>query len=356
MKFLFVVQGEGRGHLTQAISLSNMLQKNGHEIVGVLIGRSVVRQIPSFFIEQIGARIYTFDSPNFLPSASNKKPSLVKSVSLNLFWIPRFFHSIRFINNKIKELNPDRVINFYDLLTGLTYTFFRPKPPLICIAHQYIFIHPDYSSNPKIYSSLQALRFYTRVTSLGAKKMLALSFYPQKNKGRIQVVPPLLRQEVLHLNPLSGDYIHGYMLNSGFAEEIKKYNASYPDIPMHFFWDQKGAAETEIISPTLRFHLINDKKFLSYMAGCRAYATTAGFESVCEAIYLGKPILMVPAHLEQECNADDAVKVNAGIVSDHFDIICLLEFIPNYKPNNTFKSWVDDAEQVFMTLLTENPD
>ena len=35
MKFLFIVQGEGRGHLTQAITLEDMLQRNGHEVVEV---------------------------------------------------------------------------------------------------------------------------------------------------------------------------------------------------------------------------------------------------------------------------------------------------------------------------------
>ena len=44
---------------------------------------------------------------------------------------------------------------------------------------------------------------------------------------------------------------------------------------------------------TLSFHQLDDVKFLRYMAGCKAYATTAGFESVCEAMYLGKPLLMV---------------------------------------------------------------
>ena len=29
MKFLFIVQGEGRGHLTQAITLEDMLQRMG---------------------------------------------------------------------------------------------------------------------------------------------------------------------------------------------------------------------------------------------------------------------------------------------------------------------------------------
>ena len=47
--------------------------------------------------------------------------------------------------------------------------------------------------------------------------------------------------------------------------------------------------------------------FLEYMAGCKGYATTAGFESVCEAMYLQKPVLMVPTHIKQECNALDAM-------------------------------------------------
>ena len=33
MKFLFIVQGEGRGHLTQAITLEEILRRNDHEVV-----------------------------------------------------------------------------------------------------------------------------------------------------------------------------------------------------------------------------------------------------------------------------------------------------------------------------------
>ena len=38
MKILFIIQGEGRGHLTQALSLRQKLMAEGHEIVGVLVG------------------------------------------------------------------------------------------------------------------------------------------------------------------------------------------------------------------------------------------------------------------------------------------------------------------------------
>ena len=47
MKFLFIVQGEGRGHLTQAITLEDMLQRNGHEVVEVLVGKSSSRTLPT---------------------------------------------------------------------------------------------------------------------------------------------------------------------------------------------------------------------------------------------------------------------------------------------------------------------
>ena len=49
MKFLFIGQGEGRGHLTQAITLEEILRRNGHEVVEVLVGKSSSRRLTGFF-------------------------------------------------------------------------------------------------------------------------------------------------------------------------------------------------------------------------------------------------------------------------------------------------------------------
>lgn len=48
MKVIFVIQGEGRGHLTQALALKQMLLHEGHEVVKVLVGKSKNRVIPEF--------------------------------------------------------------------------------------------------------------------------------------------------------------------------------------------------------------------------------------------------------------------------------------------------------------------
>ena len=52
------------------------------------------------------------------------------------------------------------------------------------------------------------------------------------------------------------------------------------------------------------------------MADCSAMASTAGFESVCEAMCLGKPVMMVPVegHFEQYCNARDAPSGCSGYI------------------------------------------
>lgn len=103
MKFLFIVQGEGRGHLTQAITLEEMLLRNGHEVVEVLVGKSSSRTLPGFFNRNIHAPVKRFISPNFQPTADNKRADLKKSFAYNLLRFPEYFRSMCYINQRIKE-------------------------------------------------------------------------------------------------------------------------------------------------------------------------------------------------------------------------------------------------------------
>ena len=350
MKILFIIQGEGRGHLTQAISLRKKLLREGHRIAGVLVGKSPARRLPDFFYQKIETEVHTFESPNFLPTAKNKQVNLLNSISYNVLRSHKYVQSIRYINRMIWETEAEVVVNFYELLSGLTYAFCRPKAEMVCIAHQYIFLHPDFKfpgSNPCL---LALLRFFTRLTSIGANKKLALSFRSMREitKDRLVVVPPLLRDEILKLQPENGDYLLGYVINSGFSEEVIKWHRNNPEVYIRFFRDNKKAVEQTVVNERLSFHPLNDERFLHDMAGAKAYATTAGFESVCEAMYLGKPVLMVPAHIEQECNAYDASKAGAGIVASGFELDRLLELSETYKPNAYFKHWVDRADWIIL--------
>ena len=43
---------------------------------------------------------------------------------------------------------------------------------------------------------------------------------PDDTSHNIKVVPPLLRKEVKRLKASNGDFVHGYMVNSGFGENV----------------------------------------------------------------------------------------------------------------------------------------
>lgn len=353
MKIMFIVQGEGRGHLTQAITMEKLLRGNGHEVVEVLVGKSESRRLPGFFSRSIHAPIKQFISPNFLPTQANKRANLPRSIAYNLLKLPEYFESMCYIRQRIRETEAELVINFYELLTGLTYFFLRPNVPQVCIGHQYLFLHEGFEFPKTNRCSLFFLKLFTKMTSLGASCRLALSFCPmnEDTKRQTVVVPPLLRADVFRQESRKGNYIHGYMVNSGFSESVMQWHKKHPDTPLRFFWDHWEEEPVKKIDSTLSFYQLDDMEFLRQMAGCKAYASTAGFESVCEAMYLEKPILMVPAHIEQECNAYDAVRNGAGIIDTNFNLSNLLEFTGKYRPNKEFRRWVESAEYIILNEI-----
>lgn len=355
MKFVFIVQGEGRGHLTQAIAMEGILTKNGHEVTEILVGKSNNRKLPDFFLRNIKAPVVRFESPNFQPDNNNKRSKLTRSALYCLLRLPSYMQSIRFIKERIESSGANAVINFYELLTGLTYALHRIETPQICIGHQYLFLHHDFSLPRHNRSGLRLLQYFTRLTSLGSCRKLALSFHemPEDNYEHITVVPPLLRNEIFKLHPYEGDYIHGYMLNAGFSEYILEWHKNHPETPLRFFWDKTGAPAIKTVDETLSFYQLDDVEFLRQMEGCKAYASTAGFESVCEAMYLGKPIMMVPAHIEQDCNALDASRNGAGIVSKDFNLSELLRFSVNYSPSPMFRTWVENAPKYILSAIEQ---
>ncbi len=358
MKYLFIIQGEGRGHLTQALALSELLRRNGHSISEVLVGRCKNREIPKFFANKIDAPMTLFDSPTLDYGQSGKRGRIIKTLVSNTTpnKLNRWRRSISIIKDHIDASDADVVVNFYDFLFGAATMIHQFEKHIICIGHQFMADHPKFIHRSQRDGGSLMLRFINLISSYGAAKRLALSFYPLSSSiaRRIEVVPPLLRGEIFKLEVERGDYILGYMLNPAYLSEVMVWKSQNLDAKVHLFWDKQGALEQEERMPGLWLHRINDELFLKYMAGCKGYVTTAGFESICEAMYLGKPTLMIPAHVEQQINAADAHSVGAGMVADEFNLSLLSESIERYGADTEeFREWVGSAERRFLRSLTE---
>jgi len=355
-RVLFIVQGEGRGHMTQAIALKQLLENSNLELVGVMVGRSPIRDIPEFFKREINCDIVEFDSPNFLQDKNAQAIRVWRSIFYNLLLGGRFFRSIRRINSTVKKYKPDVIINFYEPLAGLYSFFYRPKTKVICIAHQYLYLHPDFVFPADASKgNINTVKNLTKITAIGAHKKLALSFYkvPAENLGNIKVVAPLLRKQVKEQPVSNGGYILVYLLNSGLMQNIINWHKNYPETEMHCFTDHESTSDEWKCNNKLTFHRLDDKKFIRLMAGAAGVVTTAGFETVCEAMYFGKPVLMVPVvkHFEQFCNSRDAYKAGAGVFDEAFKIEKLLDFIKDYKKDDSFRQWVDQSDATIINDL-----
>ena len=356
MRFLFIVQGEGRGHLTQALSLAAMLRRHGHEITGVLVGRSPQRVLPDFFRARIGAPVVEFEAPRFAFDRSNRSVSMLRTLLGNLRpgSLARFRRSARIIREQIAAQHPDRIVNFYELLSSLTVRLYGIRIPMTGIAHQFLLGHRayPYARNTGVEGFL--LRLHARMTACGCAQLLGLSFRPMDDDTRrhIRVVPPLLRRDALSGSVSDEGFVLGYMVNNGFAAELRQWCAGHPQWSVHLFWDRFGAPQTLPAEGGLVFHRLDDAEFLDRMHRCRGYVTTAGFESVCEAMYLGKPMMLIPAHIEQRINAADAAAAGAGIVAGRFDLGRFTDYLGHrHPPVAGFREWVDSAEERFIRLL-----
>ena len=243
-KCLFIVQGDGRGHMTQSIAMKQIIENSGMKLCEVLIGKSKQRKIPRFYYDRIEAPVTGIESPN-MSSGKNKRGIKPLHSFFNILkGLPKFAYSLSVIHKKIKEHKPDLIINFYEPLVGLYYLLFRPKVPIICIGHHYLFNHPYFKMPEGNFWASMVLKAYTGLTSYGAKKKLALSFYPfeDSKKNSIYVIPPLLREDVLTQQTSTGNYILVYLLNTGYIDEIIKWHKNNPNVTLHCFTDKKDIA------------------------------------------------------------------------------------------------------------------
>lgn len=358
MRYLFIVQGDGRGHMMQALALSEILHRNGHEVIEVLVGRNKIRDIPRWFYQKIGTEVITYDSFSFVLKKDRKHIHLFKTILYNsqLSKMKKYFESIELIHQRIETKKPDYVINFFEILVGFSYLRYKEKIPIISIGHQFMIKHPQFIHGKGDEQGMMFLRLHVLLCSIGASKIMALSFYPLENSNNNQIitVPPLLRKEILKQETTEKDHILVYMLNSGYEDEIRSWHKKNPETKLVCFWDKKDEPLHLKIDQNLSFNKIDDGLFLEHLLSCKGYVSTAGFESICEAFYLGKPTMMIPAHIEQEVNAADAVCTGMGISGSRFNIDHLLEYIvKNDKTtNDSFRKWVNTAENTFLEHLT----
>jgi hypothetical protein len=226
------------------------------------------------------------------------------------------------------------------------------------IGHQYLLLNRNFKSIPEKRFDQFLLNINTKITGIGSKKFLGLSFreMPDDLAKNMYVIPPLLRQEVKNMRPTKSDRWLVYLTHYKLADQIIAWAQQNKEISLDCFWDHPEKKEVFSPNENLSFHPIDAEKYLVKMSECAGLITTAGFESVAEAMYLKKPVMMVPVpnHIEQMINAYDGELSGAGIAAKSFDLEIFKHYLcQNKLANNEYEVWAQKTSVKISEQLDE---
>jgi uncharacterized protein (TIGR00661 family) len=354
MKVMFVVQGEGRGHMTQALALKELYEEAGHEICCVIVGHTKKKgSIPDFFKSAFKCRVIETASPNFVYD-KNSGVNIGKTVLWNVwnFWkYPRtHFH----ILSKIRKYKPDVVVNFYEPIFGVYRLLGGGCKKSYAIGHQFCFLHPDYVSNKTTEKRLAMLgaTWFTRLIGYGSEK-IALSITEERPIEGITIVPPILRNKVFDSTPVTNEgFVLVYCLSTGYGKKF--LHGSPMDTKYEVFTEKFWPGNRDTFHfENITFNKLDGEKFLNYMKKCDMVVCTAGFETSSEAAYLGKKVMVIPTpnHVEQHFNAWDFQMAGLAKMRFNFDNISKDEVTKNQKQLEKFHEWVDTYKDKFKKVL-----
>jgi len=313
MRIVFTIQGEGRGHTMQAVVMKEILERHGHELVRVFKGIQLLSNPPGSMDLWFNNPVY-FLSPYFIPKRNRQGINLWLTFAISIVLLPAYiFETIR-LGYMLNRHKPDIIINFYDIIGGMASFFTSRNTAKYVISHHFFFEHPDFNWPEERKFERMLLQLHSFLTSWSAGKKLALSFTKAESipDKRLFIVPPLLRKKILEAQTGNNKFILIYTLYHGYYSEIRDWCRVHPSTEVKMFSNFKKIPVREV--DTFEVFQINEEKFTELLPNCSLVSGTAGFETLAEAAFLGKPLVVVPSgnHFEQLCNAMDLERAGLG--------------------------------------------
>lgn len=357
LRIAFIVQGEGRGHMVQAIEMKKIFESTGHQVVGVLIGRSKRRALPAFFEMAFENKLHHFESPNFITDNKDKAVRVMATILDGFLHTRTYWRSLQTIHDTLQELKPDLVFNFFDLMASFYAIRFRPEFPIIGIANQFLLLHPDFPKPKGMIKDWLGMHLLVWASSWRNHEKWCLSPIPMRDlpSKKVVVMPPILRADVQSLPKVpTENFILSYVINNGYAQELLEWHKRHPELTVHCFWDNPQVPPVFQPHPNFTFHQVDAHLFLEYLNRCRGLAGTAGFQTTCEAMYLKKPFvaMAVAGQYEQAMNASFLTRIGQGCYVHNLTLDWFVEGSDGNIAPKVDQSWLVNQSR-FVTRLTD---
>lgn len=304
MRIVYGVHGYGRGHATRSLAIVKQLVKD-HQVSIIAGGDAFSAISPDFPVTRI-------PTLGFAYGKNTGKRSNFQTLRRNLSAVlDLMLHGPTFdmVRNTVQDFSPDVIISDAEPWTHRVATHLRI--PRVSIDHIGIlaYCRPKIEWHDRLEASLDTFVYQTLMGN--PDRIIVSSFYdaPPRRHG-VKVVGTLVRDAIHDVIPTTGDHILVYF-NKGRYQMNKRILQGLQDVgvPIRIYGGAKEGREGN-----LTFLPLSNLPFLEDLASCRAVISTAGNQLMGEAIYLGKPVLVIPERcVEQRLNAAAVERLGIGM-------------------------------------------
>jgi uncharacterized protein (TIGR00661 family) len=334
--------------MSQAIALQEYLEKAGHAVEKVFVGCDPSGSVPGYFQAVFQEKLERFFHPYFLRLPNRKGIYVGRTLGVNFLRSFLYLREIRRLRAEINGIKPDVVFNFYELVGALALRKVDTSIVRIGIGHHFYHHLTGYPCHKGSAFHRWFFSLLSRGIMRSCDRVLALSFRKESGRGKIEVVPPLIRYAFRQISYQPGERFLVYLLYGGFLYDLIVMARANPDFHADVFTTLEPEME---LPPGIQVHPLSDEKFREKMAHCKGLITTAGFDTVAEAAYLGIPLMVIPSrnHFEQQCNRVDAERSGLAKGVDHLEPGMEQQMhIPN---NQEYNEWVKRIEELMIKSL-----
>ena len=190
---------------------------------------------------------------------------------------------------KARKLRPDVIVTDFEIYATMVSKLLHI--PLISLDNIHMITQTKihYPSNKKI-EMLKAKGVIKTYVVKPKFHILTSFFYPPvRAKKNAVIYPPVIREEILKLEPEDGDHVIVYQTSRESGKLVEKLKAKKNEKFIVYGFNINKTDEN------LTFKKFNEDVFYDDLASAKAVICNGGFTFISEAISLKKPIYSVPA-------------------------------------------------------------
>lgn len=294
-KIVYALSGQGRGHTSRVMAVSDELRDRGHEIVYCCGGTA--RDI----LEAEGASVVPV--PPLRQVLEGNQVRFLQTIRSNWESITHTDEIVTELADTFLDIRPDLVITDFEAFSHRAAD--RLDIPVLSFNHQQIVTETRYDLPMKyrVDAAISTLAIRLIAPSNPQHTLITSFFFPPlRDPSRSTLVAPIIRPGIQAISPRGGDHVLVYYNSTDGAEHVlqtlREVDAAFV---VYNFEEPVDADQYE----NVRFKRPCLDEFLEDLAGSRSVISTAGFTLTSEALYLGKPLLVVPNRgiFEQTLNA-----------------------------------------------------